>query len=58
MKQRSILKTTKNKKMKKILIQLRKQIEKDYGRKCQYFCEDCVVCQVYKLLEDLEEIIN
>lgn len=44
--------------MKKILKMLRKQILKEYGKKCPEFVFHCVVCQVYmalNILEDLED---
>jgi hypothetical protein len=33
----------------------RKKIEKDWGKKCKYFCWTCVVCQTHFALDILED---
>ena len=39
----------------KILKQLRKQIERDWGKRCGTFAIDCAVCQVHLGLTILEQ---
>ena len=40
------------------LNQLRKNIEKNYGKKCKDFELFCLVCIVHRTLEDMERIIE
>ena len=42
--------------MKKPLKQLRKNIEKKYGKKCKDFSLFCSTCIAYKVLEDMERL--
>ena len=44
--------------MKKILNQLRKNIEKNYGKKCKDFELFCSVCIAYRVLEDMEQVME
>lgn len=39
----------------KLIKQLRKQIEKDWGNRCSDFAIDCVVCQMHLALAILEQ---
>jgi len=34
----------------------RKQIEKDWGKKCKDFNFGCIVCQAHRIVDDLEEL--
>ena len=36
----------------------RKQINKDWGRKCEDFNFGCIVCQAHRIVDDLEELGN
>lgn len=39
----------------KLIKDLRKEIEKNWGKKCKSFAIDCCVCQVHLALDILEQ---
>lgn len=47
-----------NKNMKKLIKQIRKKIEKNFGKKCKDYCFGCSVCAAHRVLEDLESMYN
>ena len=42
--------------MKKLVKQIRKKVEYDWGKKCKDFGFGCCVCWAHRVLEDLEEM--
>ena len=44
--------------MKKLLKQIRKKIEHDWGKKCKDFCFGCSVCWAHQTLENLESMYD
>ena len=43
-------------KYKDIAKKLRKQVEKDFGKKCKDFDFGCIVCQSHRVFDNLEEL--
>ena len=42
----------------KLLKELRKQVEKDFGKRCKDFSPLCPTCVAYESLEDLEYLFD
>ena len=45
-------------KYKNLAEKFRKQINKDWGRKCEDFNFGCIICQAHRIVDDLEELGN
>ena len=42
--------------MKKLIEQVRKIVEKDWGKKCKDFCFGCATCWAHQTLENIENM--
>ncbi|MEK7124719.1 MAG: hypothetical protein AAB877_03530 [Patescibacteria group bacterium] len=45
-------------KYKKLAKSFRKEVNKQWGKKCEDFDFGCIVCQSHRILDDLEELGN
>jgi hypothetical protein len=43
---------------KKLIAQLKKIIQEDFGKKCPEYAVGCWVCMAYRAFEDLSDILD